>query len=1176
MRIKLNIGVEMNNGYYKSKFYENQSSTYLNFLRWYIENNYIEYINLSYIPIEVFRDLYLNHNEFFSDMVKELVLRGGKFQLEKPSYIFPSIDIENSDYIYVTDKTEKDAYKKLDFSLFNLSNLNRSFKIEDNSFYNYIPVDGFKIFGLGKNELNLLKKEFEDKNFKIISEGNEELVDEVNKSTANNFFIFSLFNENKDFKKSLKASKINTYSDIYSIIDNNIFYFLPLSILNNLSINETLDGPIKLLETDDGYRVLESLEEKEVKLICKKLKSILEDKYFLSKTISNIIISNPDTKHISIGHKLQGYGIDYIARIINEMDIQIVDQLTEKALYQIFSSKGVGKVKIKKFTDIILGIIICNINNWENILVVNDPGKKTEKSSGDFLFDENTRFRPYYTKINLKKEQLFDRSEITDELITNFPINIIEKLKVIGNSDLNIKDLLANIDIFKKYLVNEDFNNIYNSNINEILGLGLKYTFAYELIAWIDSIIVLFSERNDSIGYLLKEYEFDSVEDYILINRILERKAQTLKEIGNKFNITRERVRQIEKKVKKKIKDGNLPIYLKIYINFIMGENQAIKLKSGLDLFFEIITLEGLHYDKESNLLIKMDFLEVYEEIKSEFDKLIEDKKIISKESLEKYIEIECDENSLDKVDVLNTLFMYIDKKFYHNDKIVSLNNINTADKIYFVIKTYYANKVLDLSVDSNISIFENIYESLYNENFFNGKKSKQSQIEDKFKRSSEKIIKLGTSKFKLIDIDDFPYELLEKIENYINEELLLYGNVSTKKIYWRFKEEIIRSGNDEESIYYVIKLFYQDDYYFEGRTKKRIYPKGEKPQSTIKILKNLLIMNNGQMKIEEAAQEMGVEEYSINNNLDPNIFYIFDGTVRLIKQDNIKDKTIDFIKSLVEEEKNNNGYVSVKLVYETLLFDMDKQKELIDNDCKNLGEFTNLLKTIYPDINSNKLIIMEDDEHRDYINIFIKELGQQKKYTRKDFYEIGQQFGFSDPSIYSYISNSLDSGNLIQVDENYMIKTENLKVTEKNVEDVGKFLDKFYDEKEKYISLYNQLNKMYLIDDIDGYIPTPEIVSYIACKYLSYKKIESSVVKYDNDPIILTLDKEISYEKILYIKLKDFIGVKTEENILKYLKEEGLINPNTNRLYKSFYTKKLLKLNEFYRIELGKFYEKY
>src|SRR5699024_5414845 len=126
MRIKLNIGVEMNNGYYKSKFYENQSSTYLKFLRCYMKNNYIEYINLSYIPIEVFRDLYLNHNEFFSDMVKELVLRGGKFQLEKPSYIFPSIDIENSDYIYITDKTEKDAYKKLDFSVFNLSNLNRS------------------------------------------------------------------------------------------------------------------------------------------------------------------------------------------------------------------------------------------------------------------------------------------------------------------------------------------------------------------------------------------------------------------------------------------------------------------------------------------------------------------------------------------------------------------------------------------------------------------------------------------------------------------------------------------------------------------------------------------------------------------------------------------------------------------------------------------------------------------------------------------------------------------------------------------------------------------------------------------------------------------------------------------------------------------------------------------
>lgn len=1166
----------MKYGYYKGKFYEKQSSKYLNFLNNYINENYNEFTDTDYIPIEMFRDLYLRDKEIFSKLVKELVLRGGKFQLEKPSYIFPVIDIENSDYIYITDKTERDAYKKLDFSIFNLSSFTKSFNIDDNSFYNYIPIEGFKIFGLDKSELKLLKKEFEDKDFKIISERSEELVEKVNKSTDNNCFIFSLFNENKDFKKSLNLSKVSIYGDLYSIMDNNIFYFVSLSILNNASINETLAGPIKMLETNDGYKILKRLGEDEVRLICKKIESILDDKYFLSKTISSIISSNPDTKHINISYKIQGYGIDHIARIINEMDIQTIDDLTEKVLCQIFVSKGVGKVKIKKFIDIILGIIICNINNWENIIVVNDPVKYEEKNSGDFLFDEKTHFRPYYTKINLKKEPLFDREDISDEMITDSPISTIRKLKVLGNSYLNIRNLLKNIDIFKKYLVDEDFNYVYNTNINEILDLGLKYRFAYELIGWIDNIIVSFSESNDSIGYLLKEYEFDSVEEYILANRTLSEKAQTLKEIGNKFNITRERVRQIEKRLKNKIMDGNLPIYFRIYINFIMGESQAIKIKDGLDLYFEIITLEGFYYDKTSNQLIKMDFVDNYKKIKSEFDKIIEDKKIISKESLEKYIEIECIENSLNKDDVLNILFTYIDKNFYNNDKIVSLNNLNIADKIYFIIKTYYDNKVLDLSVENNISIFENIYESLYNEKFFNGKKSKQSQIEDKFNRLSEKIIKLGTSKFKLIDIDDFPYELLEKMENYINEELSLYGNVSTKKIYWEFKEEIIRSGNDEESIYYVIKLFYQDDYYFEGRTKKRIYPKGEKPKSTIKILQNLLIMNNGQMKIEEAAQEMGVEEYSINNNLDANLFYISDGTVRLIKQDNIKNETIDFIKSLVEEEKNNNGYVSVKRVYETLLFDIDKQKDLIDNDCKNLGEFTNLLKTIYPDINSNKLIMMEDNENRDYINIFIKELGQRKKYTRKDFYEIGQQFGFSDPSIYSYISNSLDTGNLIQLDENYMIKTENLEVTEKNVEDVGKFLDKFYDEKEKYISLYNQLNKMYLIDDINGYIPTPEIVSYIACKYLSYKKIESSVVKYDNDPIILTLDKEISYEKILYIKMKDFVGIKTEENILKYLKEEGLINPNTNRLYKSFYTKKLLRLNEFHRVELGKFYEKY
>jgi RNA polymerase sigma-32 factor len=42
-------------------------------------------------------------------------------------------------------------------------------------------------------------------------------------------------------------------------------------------------------------------------------------------------------------------------------------------------------------------------------------------------------------------------------------------------------------------------------------------------------------------------------ESYIIVNRVMADNPETLQEIGNRFNITRERARQIEKQALKKV-----------------------------------------------------------------------------------------------------------------------------------------------------------------------------------------------------------------------------------------------------------------------------------------------------------------------------------------------------------------------------------------------------------------------------------------------------------------------------------------------------------------------------------------------------------------------------------------------------------------------------------------------
>jgi RNA polymerase sigma-32 factor len=75
-------------------------------------------------------------------------------------------------------------------------------------------------------------------------------------------------------------------------------------------------------------------------------------------------------------------------------------------------------------------------------------------------------------------------------------------------------------------------------------------------------------EGEDQETSLIKKEEMDIVkrniagaltnlnerESYIVRNRIMTDKPKTLQEIGNKYNITRERARQIEKQALKKLR----------------------------------------------------------------------------------------------------------------------------------------------------------------------------------------------------------------------------------------------------------------------------------------------------------------------------------------------------------------------------------------------------------------------------------------------------------------------------------------------------------------------------------------------------------------------------------------------------------------------------------------------
>lgn len=120
-----------------------------------------------YVALEYFRDLYFENSMIFNDVTTELVLRGGVFKLEKETTELPLNEIISNKIIVTDSITPEEAYKDIDLDYFNIGYIYDAYTISQNSFFNYIPLDGFKLLNLTNRDIKLLESSFLKAGFKV-------------------------------------------------------------------------------------------------------------------------------------------------------------------------------------------------------------------------------------------------------------------------------------------------------------------------------------------------------------------------------------------------------------------------------------------------------------------------------------------------------------------------------------------------------------------------------------------------------------------------------------------------------------------------------------------------------------------------------------------------------------------------------------------------------------------------------------------------------------------------------------------------------------------------------------------------------------------------------------------------------------------------------------------------
>lgn len=145
--------------------------------------------------------------------------------------------------------------------------------------------------------------------------------------------------------------------------------------------------------------------------------------------------------------------------------------------------------------------------------------------------------RKLFFKLNQMKKKLRGISEKNPEFK-----DIAEMLNV-KESEIEEMDLrLAHRDVSLDASISEDGESMY---IDHLVSKGQSQEEA--LIKYEETALV----KRNIAGALANLNERES---YIVKHRIMADKPETLQEIGNKFNVTRERTRQIEKEALKKLR----------------------------------------------------------------------------------------------------------------------------------------------------------------------------------------------------------------------------------------------------------------------------------------------------------------------------------------------------------------------------------------------------------------------------------------------------------------------------------------------------------------------------------------------------------------------------------------------------------------------------------------------
>jgi hypothetical protein len=716
------------------------------------------------------------------------------------------------------------------------------------------------------------------------------------------------------------------------------------------------------------------------------------------------------------------------------------------------------------------------------------------------------------------------------------------------NNHPNYKYILSiSIQTLTKIL---SFNNVQLPNeelyLYDILEDMNYLTFLEQILISLNRLVELRGIVQTLIGYLNERQK----------EVITLRESMTLHEVGEIIGVTRERVRQIEAKVNRIIKQYIEEFKIEIYFLFYTEHSKLVSIDDFCDAFNISGSLERIIIKKilsHTNIAHFVESIqrymniEDYELIADSLDKVDFYQSIIKVDHLKQIIPIEIINEMQEVIDmVIRSQGYFRVNNIYVREKISIKDRINYLFDNHITTPLYMDGEGYEYFKDLISSVFGIPYEST--------KRSATARIAD-----GDNVILVDSNTFFRHEREKITDDLLNYLETTIDDMLSTHPYADPRIIY-NENPNLVEDASlySPVHLYSIIQLYLGDKYETGHRNTLYIYKSNTNVINSEDILCDYLSKNGHEVPYHKVLEDLNWKAPKLDQLLAriDSVITVKDKTIKTIESFEFKDEELNELKSTVEQEFKK-GYIFTEDLAFELAFNPKLEQLVKRTGLADITTLSSIVKFLYKDASGfSRMLYNADSSIKSLEQALAKEFPEMM--TRADLIKFTLEKGYSEQKLAAVPSTIVEDGLFYPYTSTQYINANIVHFKEDTKKSLQEYLDKLFADK-SYRSMFSALRYSQELLPISTYNWTEWLIHHFA-EQVGYRKIIVYNQDYRYDKLLLVKeDSQISTlsELVYYIAKTHYKDRAHEEDFAKYLAADNIIyNPRrlSNEIYKSKY----------------------